>query len=109
MANFVRYTCNKKNTPIMRDDCKGCPEYNPCAKNGRWCFVGALVIESENERACADVKMPLTGDLTSPNLRDMSTVTIHFGNGQTADVLKEDIKTKLTEDIYKNIYASLRR
>lgn len=48
MSNFVRYTCNKKNEPTMREDCKKCPQYNPCGKEGKWCFVGALVEEVEN-------------------------------------------------------------
>ena len=92
MSKYVRYTCNKKNEPTMREDCKNCPEYNPCGKEGRWCFIGALVAEAENNKACADVVMPLTENLVSPVLRDMSTVTINFGNGQSADMLREEIE-----------------
>ena len=44
----------------MREDCKNCPEYNPCGKEGKWCFIGALVAEVEKNKACADVVMPLT-------------------------------------------------
>ena len=77
----------------MREDCKDCSEYNPCGKEGKWCFVGALVTEAEN--------------LVSPILRDMSTVTINFGNGQSADVLREDIKKALEKDVYKSIYKGL--
>jgi hypothetical protein len=87
----------------MREDCENCPEYNPCGKEGKWCFVGALVAEAENNKACADVVMPLTENLASPVLRDMSTVTINFGNEPSADVLREDIK----KDIYKSIYKGL--
>lgn len=47
MSNFVRYTCNKKNEPTMREDCQKCPHYNPCGKEGKWCFVGALFAETE--------------------------------------------------------------
>lgn len=107
MSKYVRYTCNKKNEPTMREDCKNCPEYNPCGKEGKWCFAGALVAEAENNKACADVVMPLTENLVSPVVRDMSTVTINFGNGQSADILREDIKKALEKDIYKSIYKGL--
>lgn len=107
MSKYVRYTCNKKNEPTMREDCKNCPEYNPCGKDGKWCFVGALVVEAENNKACADVVMPLTENLASPVMRDMSTVTINFENGQNADILREDIKKALEKDIYKSIYKGL--
>lgn len=95
MNKYVRYTCNKKNEPTMREDCKNCPEYNPCGKNGKWCFVGALVAEAESNEACVDVIMPLTENFIFPELRDMSTVTINFGNGQNVDILREDIKKTL--------------
>ena len=107
MNKYVRYTCNKKNEPTMREDCKNCPEYNPCGKEGKWCFIGALVAEVENNKSCADVVMPLTENLVSPVLRDMSTVIINFGNGQSADILREDIKKVFEKDIYKSIYKGL--
>ncbi len=49
MSKFVRYTCNKKNVPVLRKDCEKCEKYNPCAKDGEWCFVGALVAELESD------------------------------------------------------------
>lgn len=107
MSKYVRYTCNKKNEPTMREDCKNCPEHNPCGKDGKWCFVGALVAEAENKKVYADAVMPLTENLVSPVLRDMSTVTINFGNGQSADILREDIKKALEKDIYKSTYKGL--
>lgn len=107
MSKYVRYTCNKKNEPTMCEDCKNCPEYNPCGKEGKWCFIGALVAKAENNKACADVVMPLTENLASPVMRDMSTVTINFGKGQSADILCEDIKKALEKDIYKSIYKGL--
>lgn len=93
---FVRYTCNKKNESAMREDCKNCSEYNPCAKDGKWCFVGALVAESGNvngNKICRTKQ-----DIAMPIVRDMSTVTIHFGNGQSVDVLREDIRKSIEED-----------
>lgn len=107
MSKYVRYTCNKKNEPTMREDCKNCPEYNPCGKEGKWCSVGALVTEAENKKACADMVMPSTENIVSPVMRDMSTVQINFGNGQSVDVLRENIKKALEKDIYKSIYKGL--
>lgn len=103
MGRFVRYTCNKKNEPTMRDDCKNCPEYDPCGKDGKWCFVGALVAEVENTRMSADMCEPIAQDMTMPIMRDMSTVTISLGNGQSVDVLREDVRKSLEDELYKNI------
>ena len=76
----------------MREDCKNCPEYDPCGKNGKWCFVGALVAEAGNTRMSADVIEPMAQDMAMPIMRDMSTVTINFGNVQSVDVLRDDIR-----------------
>ena len=103
MGRFVRYTCNKKNEPIMREDCKTCPEYNPCGKDGKWCSVGALVAEAEKHRMSADMIEPIAQDIAMPIMRDMSTVTINLGNGQSVDVLREDIRKSLEDELYKSI------
>jgi hypothetical protein len=108
MSKHIRYTCNKKNEPTMREDCKKCSEYDPCGKDGKWCFVGALVLE--NETASENVIVPNTESIALPNLRDMSTVTIDFGNGQKVDVLKEDMVKSIQDEIYKGLrinYANL--
>ena len=103
MGRFVRYTCNKKNEPKMMEDCKTCPEYNPCGKDGKWCFVGALVAEAENTRMSADMIEPMAQDIAMPIIRDMSTVTIKLVNGQSVDVLREDICKSLEDELYKRI------
>ena len=103
MGRFVRYTCNKKNEPTTMEDCKSCPEYDPCGKDGKWCFVGALVAEAENTRISADMIEPMAQDMTMPIMRDMSTVTINLGNGQSVDVLREDIRKSLEDELYKSI------
>ena len=99
--SFVRYTCNKKNVPVMRNDCEKCPNYDPCATDGKWCFVGALV--SEYDPVCAKCTMPLMESVAAPVLRDTSTVTINLGDGITVDVLQENIKEQLKRDFYKSI------
>lgn len=101
MNKHVRYTCNKKNEPVYRVDCKDCPEYNPCAKDGKWCFIGALV--AEHDPLCAKVSAPLMESAAAPALRDMSTVTINLGDGMRVDVLREDIKKQLERDFYKSV------
>ena len=103
MGRFVRYTCNKKNEPTRREDCKSCPEYDPCGKNGKWCFVGALVDEAENKRMSDDMIEHMAQDMAMPIMRDMSTVKINLGNGQSVDVLREDIRKSLEDELYKSI------
>lgn len=103
MGRFVRYTCNKKNEPTMMGDCKSCPEYDPCGKNGKWCFVGALIAEAENTRISADMCGPIAQDMTIQIMRDMSTVTVNLGNFQSVDVLREDIRKSLEDELYKSI------
>ena len=99
MSEFVRYTCNKKNVPVMRHDCEKCSEFNPCARDGKWCFVGALA--AEHDPICAECIRPLTESAAAPILRDTSTVTINLGNGMEVDVLREDIEKQLKRDIYR--------
>lgn len=93
MSGFIRYTCNKKNVPVLRKDCEKCEEYNPCAKDGKWCFVGALI--AEHDQIFADCTMPIAESAAAPVLRDTSTVKINLGNGIKIDVLREDIKKQL--------------
>ena len=100
---FVRYTCNKKNEPTMRGDCKSCPEYDPCGKEGKWCFVGALVAEAENIRMSENMREPIAQDMAMPIMRDMSTVTINIGNGQSFDVSREDIIKSIEKELYKGL------
>ena len=107
MSKFVRYTCNKKNEPTMREDCSKCPDFNPCAIEGQWCFVGALYAEYENTKACAELTMLNTENMVAPIMRDMSTVKIPIGNGQSVDVLKEDIVKAIEREVYES--AGLRK
>ena len=100
---FVRYTCNKKNEPTKREDCKRCPEYDPCGKEGKWCFVGALVAESENTRMSENMCEPIAQDVAMPIMRDMSTVTINIGNGQSFDVSRENIIKSIEKELYKGL------
>ena len=98
---FLRYTCNKKNIPVMRKDCEKCSEYNPCEKDGKWCFVGALV--AEPKFMCAKACNGNAENAAMPVMRDMSTVTINLGGGMTVDVLREDIKNQLKQDLYARL------
>lgn len=103
MSRFVRYTCNKKNEPTMREDCKTCPEYDPCGKDGKWCFVGALVAEAKNKRMSAEMCEPMAQDMAMPVMRDMSTVTINAGNGQSFAVNREDFVKSIEKELYKSL------
>lgn len=101
---IVTYTCNKKNEPTMREDCMECPEYNPCAKDGQWCFVGALIAEYENTKVCSDMTMPNAANMVAPVMRDMSTVKMPIGNGQSVEVLKEDIERSIREQLTAHLF-----
>ncbi len=81
-----------------------CPEYNPCAKDGQWCFVGALIMEYENEKACADACAPMVAEMAAPVMRDMSTVKIPIGNGQSVEVLKENIERQIRETMTTHLF-----
>ena len=100
---FVRYTCNKKNEPTMREDCKSCPEYDPCGNEWKWCFVGALVAGAENTRMSENMCESITQDVAMPIMRDMSTVTINISNGQSFDVSREDIIKSIEKELYKGL------
>lgn len=102
MAKFVRYTCNKKNVPVMRKDCEKCSEYNPCAKDGKWCFVCALV--AEHDAMFLEASNEAAQNATMPVMRDMSTVTINLGAGMTVDVLREDMKKQLERDLLSHLH-----
>ena len=99
MSEFVRYTCNKKNKPTMREDCMNCPEYNPCAKDGKWCFVGALIAECKNTELGSDMTIPSAANMVAPVMRDTSTVTINLGNEQTIAISKEDFEREIRNQI----------
>lgn len=103
VVGHIRYTCAKKKHQVLKKDCEKCKMYNPCAKNGKWCFVGALIAEHEPVLSKSE-----TGEASAcamaPVLRDQSTVTIHLGRGASVDVLKE----KITEQIKKELYPSLK-
>lgn len=101
MYKFIRYTCNKKNIPVMRKDCEKCSSYDPCAKDGKWCFVGALV--AEHDPVCAEFTMPLMESAAAPVLKDTSTVTINLGDGVTVDVLREDMKNQMKKDLLSHL------
>lgn len=101
MSGFVRYTCNKKNIPVMRKDCEKCSEYNPCAEDGKWCFAGALV--AEHDPICAECSMPLAENASAPVMRDMSTITINLGDGVKLVIPREDIKKQIERELYKGI------
>ena len=84
----------------MKKDCQECSEYNPCAKDGKWCFVGALIAESE-QRCCNNLSGMIESN-TGKIMRDMSTVTINLANNTQVDVLKEDVLKNLKASFFQN-------
>lgn len=97
MSKHIRYTCAKKKHPVLRKDCEKCEMYDPCAKDGKWCFVDALI--AEHEPMLSENAMGSCVNASAPVMRDMSTVTINLGNGMQVDVLKEDIRKQIRENL----------
>lgn len=102
MERSIRYTCAKKKHPVLKEDCKKCEMYTPCAKDGKWCFVGALVAEHEST-----VSRSAIGEnfvcAVAPVLRDQSTVTIHLDSKNSVDILKEDIAVQIKKALYSSL------
>lgn len=102
MNRHIRYTCAKKKHPVLKKDCEKCEMYNPCAKDGKWCFVGALIAEHEPALSESATK-ECVSCAVAPVLRDQSTVTIHLGEGTSVDVSKEDFMVQLKNSLNSSI------
>lgn len=102
-VKFVRYTYAKKNHPVLRKDCEKCSEYRPCAQDGKWCFIGALLVEQEKIQESI-IQMAAISPVESIS-KDTSTVTIFFGNGryESAEVSREDFKAALRKQMEKTL------
>lgn len=102
MSRHICYTCAKKKHPVLKKDCEKCEMYNPCAKDGKWCFVGALI--AEHEPALSTSAMGETAVCSAaPVLRDQSTVTIHL---YSKDMSKEDLSVQIKKALYSSINSS---
>lgn len=102
MSKHIRYTCAKKKHPVLKKDCEKCEMYNPCAKDGKWCFVGALV--AEHEPAVSEITAGESAlCAAAPVLRDQSTVTIHLGERTSVDVFEEDFMAQLKNSLNSSI------
>ena len=100
-TKFVRYTCTKKKHSVLRKDCEKCSEYRPCAQDGKWCFIGALLVQKEQIQESIIQRAAI-----SPIERiskDNATVTIFLGNGryESAAVFREDFKAALKKQMQK--------
>lgn len=108
MNRHIRYTCAKKKHPVLKKDCERCEMYNPCAKDGKWCFVGALIAEHEpalSESAVGESVLCAV----SPVLRDQSTVTIHLDSKTSVDIPKEDIVAQIKKTLYSSMNSRYER
>lgn len=100
-VKFVRYTCAKKNHPVLRKDCEKCSEYRPCAQDGKWCFIGALLVE-EGQIQESVMQREAISSVESIS-QDTATVTIFFGNGryESAEVPRDDFRKALEKQMQK--------
>lgn len=108
MSRHISYTCAKKKHPVLKKDCEKCEMYNPCAKDGKWCFVGALIVEHKPALSTS-----ATGEASvcavAPVLRDQSTVTIHFDNKTSVDIPKEILEDQIKRALYSSLNSSFNR
>lgn len=108
MSRHIRYTCAKKKHPVLKKDCEKCEMYDPCAKDGKWCFVGALV--AEHEPALSEsARGEATACAVSPVLRDQSTVTIHLDSTTSVDVSKEDFMSQIKKALGSSLNIGFSR
>lgn len=108
MNRHIRYTCAKKKHPVLKKDCERCEMYNPCAKGGKWCFVGALIAEHEpalSESAVGESVLRAA----APVLRDQSTVTIHLDSKTSVDISKEDLSAQIKNTLYSSLNSRYER
>nr|DAZ24216.1 MAG TPA: hypothetical protein [Caudoviricetes sp.] len=94
----MTYTCIKKRYPQFSKDCKECPEYNPCVKGGKWCFVGAM----ENERLIPDIAAPVMQSAVAPVMVKHDYRDVKIAENTTVTIDLEEIKKKLHQDLMPN-------
>ena len=105
MSRHIRYTCAKKRDPVLKKDCEKCEMYNPCAKDGKWCFVGALI--AEHKPAISEsAALESVSCAAASVLRDQSTVTIHLGGGTSVDISKQDFAAQVKESLFSSLNNS---
>lgn len=105
MSRHIRYTCAKKKHPVLKKDCEKCEMYDPCEKDGKWCFVGALI--AEHEPALSEsARGETTACAVSPVLKDQSTVTIHLDSTTSVDVSKEDFADQIKKALFSALNSS---
>ena len=95
----MTYTCNKKSYPRFHDDCLKCPEYDPCAKGGKRCFIGAM----ENEKTVPDCCTPLAQNAAAPVLRPHDYRNIKIDESTTVTIDLEEIKENLHKSFMPNL------
>lgn len=94
----MTYTCNKKAYPEFYKDCKNCPEYNPCAKDGKWCFAAAM----ENEHIVPGSCAPLMQDVAAPVMVKHDYRDVKIAENTTVTIDLEELKEKLQQRFMPN-------
>lgn len=94
----MRYTCNKKSFPLFSKDCKNCPEYNPCAQDGKWCFVGAM--ENEHDIGVGNASTQVVQDAAMPALVKHDYRDVKIAEGTTITIDLEELKENMRKQIY---------
>lgn len=96
----MRFTCNKKAYPQFHKDCTNCSEYNPCAKDGKYCFVGAM----ENERVCQPTRPKVMECASMPVLIPHDYRNIKVADNITVTIDIEEMKRKLSKSLMPRLF-----
>lgn len=100
----MRYTCNKKSFPLFSKDCKNCPEYKPCVKDGSWCFVGAM----GNEKIVSGATVQNMQSTAMPVLKKHDYRDIKIAEGTTVTIDLEELKENMRKEIYGGAFDVFR-
>lgn len=87
------YTCIKNAYPMFHEDCLHCSMYDPCVKDGKYCFIGAM----ENERVCQPAQSRTMECASMPVLIPHDYRDIKVAENITVTIDIEEMKRKLNK------------
>lgn len=100
----MRYTCIKKKYPKFSKDCVNCSEYNPCVKDGKYCFVGAM----ENERMIPDAAAPMMQSAAAPVMAKHDYRDVKIADDTIVTIDLEELKENMRKQIYGEAFNVFR-
>lgn len=96
----MTYTCIKKAFPQFSKDCKECPEYDPCSKGGKWCFIEAR----EREHIMSDAAMKSTSGTAMPILAKHDYRNVKIAENTTVTIDLEELKKQMERSHFPQLF-----